>query len=447
MFFLVWFYRIIWLPVFLISLPYYLWRMFRRGGYAKDFHHRFGLHPWLGRPKGDRVWIQAVSVGEVLGIEPLINQLSRIPDLEIVLTATTSTGYKIAREKYASQIRHCGVFPLDAAPFSFLAWTMLKPTVAILMESELWPEHVWSARRRKVPIILTNARMSDKSFKIMRPLRHLIRPILRSLSAIGVSSDVYNDRFRFLTQPKMDLDQMDDFFVTTGNLKLDVNLSPILSYQDKTKLLLEIGFIAHEKDPHPEVLLGSSTWPGEEETLLNAYIRYKTVSKNCRLLLVPRHAERREEIRNLLKSKNHNITWHLRSDSKSPPGPVDVYVADTTGELRKFTQISTVAFIGKTLQPHEGGQTPIEAAAYGVPTVFGPKYTNFTNICKQLLRSGSSIQVPHHKAVPLVIPDLLKQPDRIERMSECSINWHQANLGATERTVEIIQRFLKKSPK
>ena len=443
MFFIIWLYRILWLPVFLFSSPYYVWRMLRRGGYAKDFHQRFGLRESLGKPNGDRIWIQAVSVGEVLGIEPLINQLSKIENLEVVLTTTTSTGYKIAREKYGSMIRKVGVFPLDAWFFSYIAWIQIRPTLVVLMESELWPEHIWRARCRKVPMILINARMSDRTFATVRYIPWIMRPLVRSLTAVGASSEVYCTRYQFLANRHVQDNHQDEIFTTTGNLKLDVNLKPILSYAERTQLLMEIGFLAYEDDPHPEVILGSSTWPGEEETLLASYERYKAISKSCRLLIIPRHAERREEIRNLLK--DHNLNWHLRSDSKSPQGLVDVYVADTTGELRMFTQLATVAFIGKTLQPNEGGQTPIEAAAYGVPTVFGPNFSNFSTICKQLLRGGASISIPHHKAMPLVIPDLLKHPDRLERMSECSINWHQANLGATERTVDIIKRYLKKS--
>jgi 3-deoxy-D-manno-octulosonic-acid transferase len=443
MFFIIWLYRILWLPVFLVSSPYYIWRMLRRGGYAKDFHQRLGVGQPLGRPKGDRIWIQAVSVGEVLGIEPFIDELTKIDGLEIVLTTTTSTGYKIAREKYSSKILRVGIFPLDMWIFSFLAWTRIKPTVVVFMESELWPEHIWRARCRKVPMVLINARMSDRTFGTVRHIPWIMRPLVASLSAIGASSEVYNSRYQFLAGNKVPGNKREEFFTFTGNLKLDVNLQPILTYEERTQLLMEIGFLNNEDDPHPEVILGSSTWPGEEETLLGAYERYKAISKTCRLLIVPRHAERREEIRNLLN--DHHLSWHLRSDSKSPTGLVDVYVADTTGELRMFTQLASVAFIGKTLQPNEGGQTPIEAAAYGVPTVFGPNFSNFSTICKQLLRGGASISIPHHKAMPLVIPDLLKHPERLERMSECSINWHQANLGASKRTVEIIKRFMKNS--
>ena len=418
--------------------------MLRRGGYAKDFHQRVGIGKPLGRPKGDRIWIQAVSVGEVLGIEPFIDELLKIDGLEIVLTTTTSTGYKLAKEKYSSKILSVGIFPLDMWFFSYLAWSKIRPTVVVFMESELWPEHIWRARCRKVPMVLINARMSDRTFGTVKHIPWIMRPLVSSLSAIGASSEVYNASYQFLAGNKIPAQKTEDFFTLTGNLKLDVNLQPILTYEERSRLMMEIGFIANEDDPHPEVILGSSTWPGEEETLLGAYERYKSISKTCRLLLIPRHAERREEIRNTLKDSTLN--WHLRSDSKSPSGMVDVYVADTTGELRMFTQLATVAFIGKTLQPNEGGQTPIEAAAYGVPTVFGPNFSNFSTICNQLLRGGASISIPHHKAMPLVIPDLLKHPDRLERMSECSINWHQANLGASKRTVEIIKRFLKNTP-
>ena len=435
MFLLIWLYRLIWLPVFLASLPYYSLRMLRRGGYAKDFHHRLGLLPRLRKPPGDRVWIQAVSVGEILAIGPLLEKLSKIQGLEIVLSTTTSTGYKIAREKYGDIVDLCCIFPIDAMPCAWMAWNNLLPTVAVLMESEIWPEHLRQAQARKVPVVLINARMSDRTYFYAYYLRPFFCPLLHTLSAICACDEQAEERFGELVKNKVPCKQ-------TGNLKFDLDLQPILSDEEKMKLFLEIGFMKSEEAPWPEVILGSSTWPGEEETLLNAYLQYKQESKHSRLLIIPRHAERREEIRNLLKQTS--LSWHIRSSDTPPESPVDVYVADTTGELRIFTQLATVAFIGKTLPPNEGGQTPIEAAAYGIPTLFGPNHSNFRLICAQLLADGASLPVPHYKALPMIVTDLLKDPERLHKMSEAATNWHQANLGATKRSVDVITHFLKK---
>jgi 3-deoxy-D-manno-octulosonic-acid transferase len=147
---MIWFYRILFLPVLLVLLPYYALRMWRRGGYRHDFHHRFGLidRPPPKRPGVKRVWIQAVSVGEAQALGPLLARLRARPDTEIVLTTTTSTGYQILRDKYAANVLKVGIFPLDFWPFSRNAWRRLEPDLAILMEAELWPEHLHQAQMR-----------------------------------------------------------------------------------------------------------------------------------------------------------------------------------------------------------------------------------------------------------------------------------------------------------
>ena len=432
MFFLIWLYRLIWIPVFLASLPYYSLRMLRRGGYAKDFHHRLGLLPRLRKPAGDRVWIQAVSVGEMLAIGPLLEKLSKVHGLEIVLSTTTSTGYKIAREKYSGMVDLCCIFPIDAMPCAWLAWNNIRPTVAVLMESEIWPEHLRQAQARKVPVILINGRMSDKTYFYAYYLRPFFCPLLNTLAAICTSDQQAQERFEVLVN-NVPTKQ-------AGNLKFDLDLQPVLTDEEKMQLFIEIGFMKDEGSAWPEVILGSSTWPGEEEILLEAFLRYKQESKHARLLLIPRHAERRDEIRNLLKQTS--LKWHLRSSSPPPEDTVDIYVADTTGELRIFTQLATVAFIGKTLPPNEGGQTPIEAAAYGIPTIFGPNHSNFRLICAQLLADGASLPVPHYKNLPMIVTDLLKHPERLYNMSEAAVNWHQSNLGATTRAAQVITHFL-----
>jgi 3-deoxy-D-manno-octulosonic-acid transferase len=163
---MIWVYRILFLPALICSLPYHLWRMWRRGGYRHDFHHRFGLvdRPPPKAPGVKRIWIQAVSVGEAQALGPLLARLREQPNLEIILTTTTSTAYQIIREKYARDVQKVGVFPLDFWPFSRSAWRRLEPDLAVLMEGELWPEHLHQAHARKVPVALINARMSNRSY-------------------------------------------------------------------------------------------------------------------------------------------------------------------------------------------------------------------------------------------------------------------------------------------
>ena len=422
----IWLYRFLFIPAFLLLLPYYLIRMVRRGGYLRDFKQRIGFAPCLGRSEGRRVWIQAVSVGEVLAVEPLVDGLIGL-GYEIVLTTTTSTGYKLARKKYDSKVRFTGLFQLDFLPIVRSSWKRLRPDICLLMESELWPEHLWQAHQRKVPIILVNARMSDRSFKRAKLVKFAYAPLLQSLAGLMASGQQDLDRY-------LDLGIDPEKAQLTGNLKIDVELSPVIDAERKAKLMDEIGF-----SKNIPVILGSSTWAGEELALTEVTQQLILAGIQCHLLLVPRHAERRGEIRKQLEGQS--LSWHFRSDSLSPPITTTIYVADTTGELVKFTQISSVAFIGKTLSPNKGSQTPIEAAALGIPTIFGPATNNFRIICEELEEAEASVRVQDIDTLFEVLKALLDDTDRLNNMSRAATNWHKANLGASERTLEFIKNL------
>ena len=244
----------------LLSAPYYGWRMLRRGGYGLDFSHRFGLQkdlPPVAAGK-KRVWIQAVSVGEIEAIAPLVDLLCESGKVEVVLTTTTSTGYAVLRNKYADKILYGGIFPFDFFPFSRSAWRRIKPDAVVLMESELWPEHLHTAKSKKVPAMLVNARMSDKSFRRYSRVPYLARRLLDKLSLIAVSGEIDFSRFISLgANPRKT--------ICTGNLKFDTRPAAMLDENGKLELRKQLGFNADSF-----VLLGSSTWPTEEEMLLKA---------------------------------------------------------------------------------------------------------------------------------------------------------------------------------
>ncbi|HEX2099833.1 MAG TPA: glycosyltransferase N-terminal domain-containing protein, partial [Candidatus Synoicihabitans sp.] len=176
-----WIYRLAFVPILLVLAPKVLWRMRRRGGYREDFSQRFGAVPPLPprAPDRARVWIQAVSVGEVLAIEPLVEALLTEPNVEIYLTTTTSTGLAVARQRYEGRVLAVAYFPLDWAPVVRRAWGRIAPTSVILAEGERWPEHIAQARRRAVPICCVNARLSDRSYRRMRQWSIVVRGLFQ----------------------------------------------------------------------------------------------------------------------------------------------------------------------------------------------------------------------------------------------------------------------------
>ena len=376
---MIWLYRFLFPPAMLLASPYYLMRMRRRGGYQNNFGQRFGATPSLPPKRAGvrRVWLQAVSVGEMLAIAPLLEDLKADATVEVYLTTTTSTGYALARERYAGLTVGIGYFPIDWWLFSRRTWNHIAPDLVILLEGERWPEHIRQAEERGVPVLAVNARLSDRSFRRMMKLRALALPLLSGMTRVLACSEHDAERFRELGFAK-------ERVVTTGNIKLDVTISPLAEF-GRVALRRELGL--GENEP---VLLGSSTWPGEEAVLIETFKALRAEGHALRLLLVPRHAERRGEIEELLRASG--LAYHFRSHGAAS-AEVAVAVGDTTGELRKFTQLAELVFIGKSLPPHHEGQTPVEAAALGKPMVFGPELTNFRQIARDMRQVGAAKSV------------------------------------------------------
>lgn len=436
---MIWLYRILILPFLLVMSPYYVGRMLKRGGYGKDFSHRFGNVPALPeRRKGvKRIWIQAVSVGETEAVAPLLKKLKERKDVEVILTTTTSTAYKIIHDKYANLVTAYACFPIDFWFFSRRAWKRFNPTLAIQMEGELWPEHLHQARSRGVPVLLVNARLSDKSFRRYQKVGIVARRIFSQIDFICAGTQ--NDFSRFLQ-----LGVPESAIALTGNMKFDAAGGEAFSEAEKCKLYQEI-FAPNAPASTPgDVLLGSSTWPGEEAVMLESFRQARKSRPNLKLLIVPRHAERRAEIVSLLE--NCEFPWYLRSQTRpeNVPADADICVADTTGELRKLTQIATVAFVGKSLLPNKGGQTPIECAAIGVPLVYGTEMTNFKDVCRALEDIGSAIKVRDGAAAAEMLCTLLDDAEKRDRMSAAAKAWHADNQGATARVLSRIESYIGK---
>lgn len=428
---MIWIYRIVFLPSLFVVLPFYLLRMLRRGGYGEDFMHRFGRVGGIPPRKSgvQRIWIQAVSVGEVFAIGPIVRSLNADPFTEVFLTTTTSTGYALAKKRYDSVTVGIAYFPLDFWLFSGSAWKRIDPDLCLLMESELWPEHIHQATRRRVPLLLVNGRMSDRTFRRLSRISFFAQGLLNRYEKILAASSEDEERFLSLGVDRKIVRR-------TGNIKLDVPLEPLLEEGDKHSLCTELGLSVSGEDAEiPLLILGSSTWPGEEEILLHLLEASRKAGINCRLLLVPRHAERRAEIRRILEASP--FSFHFRSEGAAQK-EVDVAVGDTTGELIQFTQLADLVFIGKSLPPNSGGQTPIEAAAFGKAILFGPYMTNFRALARDLVDSNAAVVVGDEVDLIEQALPLLKDSRERAKWAEAALRWHRANRGAVAKTLETI---------
>jgi 3-deoxy-D-manno-octulosonic-acid transferase len=423
----IWLYRFLFFPALVLAAPYYLRRMRKRGGYGPNFSHRFGGTPPLPskRPGVRRIWLQAVSVGEMLAVGPLLRALKTDETVEVYLTTTTSTAHQIAQDSYGSLVSALGYFPLDWWPFSARAWRRVKPDLAILMEGERWPEHIHQAARRGVPVLSINARLSDRSFRRMWRVRRLVPSLLGGVSCSLPISAQDEHRLRVLGVPAEKLR-------TLGNMKLDLTIPPLGEAQ-RIRLRRELGL------GDGLVLLGSSTWDGEEQVLAQALKAARSRDLSVSLLLVPRHAERRDVVAAALAKTG--LRFHLRSHGAAPR-EVDIAVADTTGELRDLTQLADVVFCGKSLPPHDGGQSPIEATSLGKPLLFGPQMTNFREVARALRECGGAREVLNGSELITACVELLADEPQRERMGAAVLAWHAHNRGAVERTLAVIREFL-----
>jgi 3-deoxy-D-manno-octulosonic-acid transferase len=361
----------------------------------------------------------------MLAIGPLLEKC-RVDGVEVYLTTTTSTGYRLANDRYRGLTIGIGYFPIDWWPFSARSWRAINPDLALITEGERWPEHIHQARRRGVPVLCINARLSDRSYRQMKRFRSFAGLMLDDVTRFLACSSHDEARFRELGVPAAKL-------TTTGNIKLDLSI-PRLSPTEIDHLRRDLGI------GQGLVLLGSSTWPGEEEAMLDALRAVQDLGYRCTLLLVPRHAERRIEIERLLA--RGALRFHFRSRGNAP-GEVDVVVADTTGELRKLTQLADLVFVGKSLAPHTEGQTPVEAASLEKAILFGPGMSNFRRIAEELLARSAARQVSDARDLAVQVAKLCHDAAQRQAMAKAAAAWHRENAGAVERTWRIVRNELQ----
>lgn len=437
-------YRLFFIPLFLLSAPFYLSRKLRRDKNISDWPQYLGLFPKLpsrsNHPQAKRIWIQAVSVGEVLAIEPLIKKLQKTPNVEVILTTTTSTGFKEAIERYSDVAYGIGLFPIDFWLCSALAWSRIQPDMIILAESELWPEHIHRASKKGVPVFLINARMSDQSYAKLKRFKPLAQYLFDKIQTAYCATQIDYKRFSDLgAKPENKI----------GNIKLDVDFGLPLPPSDKIAQLKTMGFRESEVSSESSfILIGASTWPGEESLLLNAQKYCLDAGISCELILVPRHVERRGEIKKLLNEQA--LSW---SSANGDAGNTSleqaksqmIFFSDTTGNLAHLLKVSDLAFIGKSMPPNEGGQTPVEAAAQGIPILFGPNMSNFKTICNELLHSGAAQFITSQNDLNTQVLQLAKDTQARAKMKEAGLRWHEANKGIISEIGDAILQTLKLS--
>jgi 3-deoxy-D-manno-octulosonic-acid transferase len=427
------------LGFFLLS-PVFLYKMWKRGKYRKNFLQRFGFYSTemrtgLAAKTTPRCWIQAVSVGEVNVALIFIAALQRkFPQLRIILTTTTSTGHTLAYERLPQEVELL-YFPQDFPWSVRRAYDLIQPDFIVLMESELWPNHLWTGARRRIPIFLVNGRMSPRSARRYRWWKWFTQKVLSELMLVCAQSQEDADNFSALGVPSHRVH-------ATGNLKYDASMPHADVQQvDPVQLLKQIGV-----SPAQPILVAGSTHPGEEEILLDVFGDLRIQFPRLFLVLVPRHVERTREVVDLARRKQ--IKFVLRSEITSELAPTakpyDCLIVNTTGELKWFYEIATVIFVGKSLVG-QGGQNIVEAAVSGHPVIFGPNMQNFRAIARQFIAEGACLQIQNAEELRHAVKQLLEDAKRRQLIVAAARRVIQSNVGATQRCIELIAENLRKT--
>ena len=372
-------YNLLFAIVYPFLLPGFLVRMLRRGGYAARMGDRFALYPDEVLAKfreGGFVWIHAVSVGEVQVAGQLMREWRKVePDVKFAFSTTSSTGWKMA-EKEISERDVLIYNPLDFPNFVKSALKTVRPRAVVLTESEIWPNFIWTARRYRIPVFLINARVSDRSAPRYKAARWFFGDVLSSFARIFAQSDLDATRLVAAGAPERIVE-------VTGSFKFDV------AHRNEAKERELRDWIGPGR-----ILLGGSTWPGEDEALLRIYSDITKAQggvPQVKLVIAPRHFEKADAVEENIKSAGFSCV--RRSASTSAAGAkAPVYLADTTGELMGLYGIADVVFVGKSLCAH-GSQNMIEPCLCGKPTAVGPYTENFRPVMSDLLAADAIRQV------------------------------------------------------
>ena len=372
------------LPILLLR---FLFKSLKLKAYRQRLTERLGIFklPKNLTLNSKFIWIHAVSVGEIMAAIPVINKLkTQLPKISIVLTCTTTRGSEIIQQKLAQLVIHV-YFPLDIgfAINNFL--TKFKPTLLIIIEKELWPNLIWHCNKHKIPIIIINAQLSNKSFKKYLLIKPLIKPLLTSVKQICTQTKFDAYKFKQLLSK-----ENYNNIIITGNIKFDIAIDNENSTQHNSN-----SNIALINQQNTIIWIAASTHPIEENIVLKAHQLILNQIPNTILILAPRHPERINLIIKEILKSNFTYQQHsLHSVFKeiNPKINAQIYLVDSIGELNKFYQISQAAFVGGSLIPNIGGHNVLEPAVLGLPIAIGP----YTANCQQIvtnLRSRNGLKI------------------------------------------------------
>lgn len=422
-------YSLVTLLAAVLLSPFFLIQGLRKNKYVGSVGQRLGsLPPDINAAGEDSIWLQAVSVGEVLAARPLISELhKRYPSLRVFLSTTTLSGQQLARRS-VSDVDAVFYFPFDWTLTARRTLNVVRPRLFVMTETEIWPNLLRECKRRGVKTLMVNGRISYRSFPRYRTIRAFMKRVLADIDRFCVQSE---DTSRRLVELGADPSRI----VVTGSLKFDSLESSPTPGRGRERVLRFF-----RMPPNRPVIIAGSTLRGEEEAVIRAFNRVRASGVNALLVIAARHPERFSEVERVCRHEGLAVVRRTELPIDAEPR-ADAVVLDTIGELAQLYQIATVVFVGGSLVP-AGGHNILEPALYGKPVVFGPHMQNFGEIAETFLSNGAAIQVRDAHELDEAMLSLIGDPVRRARVGAAARALVESNRGARDRTLAVVRDLL-----
>ena len=400
-----------------------LWRSGRREGYRQRLFERFGYIDFIDQ-NTHSIWIHAVSVGEVIAATPLIKALQKhYPYHTLMVTTTTPTGSLQVQKNFDIEQVHHVYLPYDLPTTIKRFLARVHPQFAIIMETELWPNLLHYTHQQNIPVLLANARLSERSMQNYRRIDGMIKKMLSKITCVAAQSNADGKRF-------IRLGLLPERLAITGNVKFDLHIP---------KSIIQEGKSLRETWGTRPTLIAASTHDGEETILLKAFHRLRIHFPEAFLILVPRHPDRFAKVARLCEATGFSTV--KRSLQQIPTPKTDILLGDTMGELCLLYAASDVAFVGGSLVP-VGGHNLIEPAALHLPLISGHYLHNFVAISELLKKANALIIVNDSQSLSNAISQLFQNPKEKNALAERVYQVSAANTGAVVKHIELIQQLI-----
>jgi 3-deoxy-D-manno-octulosonic-acid transferase len=381
------------------------------------------------RFKKKRVWIHALSVGEVISAIPFVKGVTEYSNAKnVVFSASTKTGFDIAKQYLSDAVHSIFYFPYDLTFSVKHIVGRIDPKVVVIVETDIWPNFLFEMKKRQVPVILVNARLSEKSFIGYKRLGFFTKKVF--LKFFHICTQSLEDARRF-----QELGVSFDRITITGNVKFD-DTHQIQGFQETDRLRQSMHIPNARK-----VFLAGSTHPGEESMLLDVFSKIKHREGDLLLIVAPRDPERAGSIFRMFDSAGFSVGLMKELNKISSGIRLDVIIIDTIGLLKKLYAIADIAFIGGSLV-NCGGHNPLEPAAFSKPIIFGNDMSDFAEISRMLLDAGGAVRVKDAKDLYNALVSLMENDKRAMEMGKNAFGVLTANKGAVEKTLKVIRPYL-----